>query len=253
MKSTKIYYNKELKLKDPIMIVGLPGIGGVGSLVAEHLKNEFKAKKFATLYSPHFIHQTIMLSDGRLRLVNNRFYHANIGKKDVVLLVGDTQATTPEGQYEVNEKIVKFFKTLGGKSVYTVGGYNISGNYVDYPRVFGVATTKKMIESLSDTKIIFGKATGAVWGSAGLIPAFSKKYNIDAACVMGETGVLEIDANAAKSVLQELSKVLSVKINLNNIDKIKKETERVIKEMEEAAKNMPENQQPTRDNLSYIR
>ena len=53
MKDTKIYYRK-VKLNDPILLVGLPGIGNVGNLVAEHLKNELKAKKFATLYSPHF-------------------------------------------------------------------------------------------------------------------------------------------------------------------------------------------------------
>ena len=64
MNRTKIYYKKKLKFRNPVMIVGLPGIGSVGSLVAEYLKNELDAKRFATLYSPHFIHQTIMLKSG---------------------------------------------------------------------------------------------------------------------------------------------------------------------------------------------
>ena len=74
MKDTKIYY-KKVKLSDPILLVGLPGIGNVGNLVAEHLKNELMAKKFATLYSPNFPFQVLMQKNGSFRLVSNRFYY----------------------------------------------------------------------------------------------------------------------------------------------------------------------------------
>jgi Uncharacterized protein (ATP-grasp superfamily) len=80
MKGSKIYY-KKVKLNNPILVVGLPGIGSVGSLVAEHLKNELKAKRFATLYSSSFPHQVIMLPNGKSRMVNNRFYYWKNTKK----------------------------------------------------------------------------------------------------------------------------------------------------------------------------
>src|SRR5271155_3818438 len=123
MKDTKIFY-KKVKFTDPVLIVGLPGIGSVGSLVADHLRNELKAKKFATLYSPHFPYQVIMLNNGNFRLINNRFYYVKgkKGKSDIILLLGDAQPMTSEGQYEVNEKIVEFFKHLGGSKIYTIGG-----------------------------------------------------------------------------------------------------------------------------------
>ena len=132
MKDTKIYY-KKTKLNDPIMFVGLPGIGSIGSLVAEHLKKELKAKKFATLYSPHFPYQIIMLKKGTFRLVNNRFYYAKgaKGKSDIIILLGDAQPMTPEGQYDVNEHIVEFFKLLGGRRIYTIGGYSMGAQYVN--------------------------------------------------------------------------------------------------------------------------
>src|SRR5882762_290785 len=99
MKETKIYY-KKVKLNDPILFVGLPGIGSVGTLVAEHLRNELKAKKFATLYSPYFPYQIIMLKNGAFRLVNNRFYYhkSGNGKSDIVILLGDAQPISSEGQ-----------------------------------------------------------------------------------------------------------------------------------------------------------
>lgn len=251
MKKTTIYY-KKVKLNNPVMIVGLPGIGSVGSMVGEHLKKSLGAKRFATLYSPHFLHQAIMQKSGAIRMISNRFYYKEVKGRSIVILLGDTQAGTPEGQYEVNEKIVRFFKSLGGKKIYTIGGYSIGNQYISNPRVFGVANGKNVIKDLSSKGVIFGKAAGAVWGSAGLIVTFSKKYKIDAACLMGETGMLEIDANAAKAVLNSLKSILDIDINLENLEKIKKETEKLIKEMEEAARAQEGTPQP-KENLTYIR
>ena len=251
MNTTKIYYKKGLKFKNPVMIVGLPGIGSVGSLVGEYLKNELSAKRFATLYSPHFIHQSIMLKSGYTRLISNRFYYKETKEGTLIILLGDTQAGTPEGQYEVNEKIVRFFKSLGGKMIYTVGGYSASGHYIQNPRVFGVATDRKTKEQLKKKGVLFGMTNGAIWGSAGLIVSFAKKNKVHAACIMGETSMLEIDANSARAVLSIMKDVLGVKINLDNIDKIKNETDRMIKELEEAAKSQ-ETQRP-KEGFPYIR
>ncbi|MGC8662287.1 MAG: proteasome assembly chaperone family protein [Candidatus Micrarchaeia archaeon] len=249
MKNSKIFYNK-VKLKNPTLIVGLPGIGSVGSLVASHLKNELKPKKFATLISAHFPHQVIMLPNGKTRFVNNRFYYwKNKKGGDLVLLLGDVQAVTPEGQYEVNEKIVNFFKAMGGRRIITIGGYNIADHYVNNPRVFGVATSEELIENLKKYNVIFGTATGAIWGSAGLIVEFAKKKGIEAACLMGETGLVDIDANAAKAVLEKLSEILDLKIDMSNLESVKKETEKLVKSVEEAMKGA----EPSKENMSYIR
>jgi hypothetical protein len=235
MDKTVIVVKKGIKLRQPILIVGLPGIGNVGKMVAEHLKREFKAKKIATLYSPHFPHQVVMLKSGGIRLVGNRFYvlKAKGQKRDIVLLTGEAQAITPEGQYEVNSKIVTFFKEkLGGTFIYTLGGYNVSRNMTSTPKVFGNVTRKEIIPNFKDTEIIFGKSRGMIWGSAGLILAFAKMQKLDGICIMGETGILDIDASSAKSVLIELSKVIGLQIDTQNLDKIIEKTAKAIKELE---------------------
>ena len=130
MNKTTIYYDKKVKMKAPVMVVGLPGIGSVGALVGEHLKAELGAKKFASLYSPHFMHQTIMLKNGHTRLISNRFYYKELKNNTLILLLGDTQAATPEGQYDINEEIVRFFKGLGGAQIYTIGGYSAGSHGV---------------------------------------------------------------------------------------------------------------------------
>jgi len=51
MENIVIKYTEKPELKNPIFVEGLPGIGNVGKLAAEHLKDELDAKKFAYLYS----------------------------------------------------------------------------------------------------------------------------------------------------------------------------------------------------------
>ncbi|MGI0100678.1 MAG: proteasome assembly chaperone family protein [Candidatus Micrarchaeaceae archaeon] len=266
MGETTIKMKKGIVPNKPILIVGLPGIGNVGKLVAEHLKREYNAQKFAVIYSPHFPHQVVMLKSGGVRLVNNRFYLIKSKKpsgNDIIILTGDAQAVTPEGQYEVNSKIVEFFKSLGGRFVYTIGGYNIGTGIEKNPRVFGNATTKGVVGQFKNTGVIFGESKGVIWGSAGLIIAFAKSEKLDGVCLMGETNFLDVDARAAKAVLIQLSKKLNLDIDMTNMDKMIERTAKAIKELESQVGTLNIGQQqypvggkegePSNEKPSYIR
>lgn len=230
-----IRFKKSVKLNKPILVVGLPGIGNVGKLVAETLRKQYKPKKIATLYSPHFPHQVVMLKTGGIRLVGNRFYllRPKGAKNDIILLTGETQAVTPEGQYEVNKKIVDFFADkLKGQFIYTLGGYSVTKELTTSPKVYANVTDKKLISKYKEHGIIFGKSRGMIWGSAGMILAFAKMRKMKGICLMGETGLLDIDASAAKAVLIALSKSTSLEINTAALDKIIEKTAKLLKEQE---------------------
>lgn len=238
IKETTIIVRKKIKARNPVLIVGLPGIGNVGKLVAEHLRREFDAERIATVVSPHFPHTVIMLKNGGVRLSGNRFYllKNNGAKRDIILLTGDTQAVTPEGQYEVNQKIVEFFKNeLGGSFIYTLGGYSVANSIVTSPRVFGNVTRKTIMKQFKDSGVVFGKSRGMIWGSAGLIIAFAQMQKLDGICLMGETSFLDIDAAAAKAVIKVLAAKLDLKIDTKNLDKIIDKTAKAIKELERQA------------------
>src|SRR5439155_26578407 len=104
MENTTIRYLDHPKLEDPTFIGGLPGIGNVGKLAAEHLKDELKAVKFAEIFSKYFAPQVLVQDDGQVKLVNNEMHFVKRGHgKDLVLLTGDYQGLTPEGQYELSD------------------------------------------------------------------------------------------------------------------------------------------------------
>lgn len=235
-KTTLIRRRNAKKPRKPILIVGLPGIGSVGRLVAEHIKRQYKAEKIATIYSPHFPHQVLMLKNGKLRLVSNRLYlirsYETIGN-DIMILTGDSQPITPEGQYSVNSMIVDTFKReYNGTFIYTIGGYSMANNEVKKPRVFGNASTNRVITSFKNSDVLFGKSRGAIMGSAGLIVAFARMQHVDAICLMGETSFIDIDAAAAKAVLGVLAKKLNLSIKTTQLDQLIVKTAKAVKELE---------------------
>src|SRR5436190_18434235 len=108
MDNITIRYTDHPKLDDPIFIEGLPGIGNVGKLAAEHLKDELKAVKFAEMFSKYFPPQVLVQEDGIVKLVNNEFHYVKrSGALDLVILVGDYQGLSPEVQYELSARVLK--------------------------------------------------------------------------------------------------------------------------------------------------
>ena len=256
MKETLIRVKKHTKLKKPVLIVGLPGIGSVGKLVAEHLIKAFDAERIATLYSPSFPYQVIMRKNGMVRFVDNRFYviRRKGAKSDIVILTGDTQAVTPEGQYDVNHRVVNFFRdVLGGSFIYTLGGYSTPGAVNHNPEVYANATSRKVINMFKDSGLVFGKSKGSILGSAGMIIGFARMEHMDGICLMGESALLDVDPYAAKAVLMFLAKHLDLDINTSNLDTMIQKTAKALKELEQQVP--AEMQGPIGDDKppSYIR
>ncbi|MEM3841098.1 MAG: PAC2 family protein, partial [Candidatus Micrarchaeaceae archaeon] len=166
-------------------------------------------------------------------LLNNSFYLIKRKNQDIVLLTGDVQAMTQEAQYAINDEVVDFFSNkLGGKFIFTVGGYNSGDSSNEKPRVFANATDPSVFKSFKNTDIVIGKSRGTIMGSAGMLLAFAKMKKIPGICLMGETRIMDLDAAAAKAVLMVLSEVLKLKVDMNNIDLIIKNTAEAIKAAE---------------------
>jgi len=249
--------SKKIKLKDPVLIEGLPGIGLVGKLAADHMIKELKCEKIAEVYSPHFPHQVLMLKKGIMRMLKNKMYCYKNPKKgghDVVILVGDVQAVTPEAQYEVCGALLDYFEKLGGKRIYTLGGYG-TGRMVDTPRVFGSATHMDLVPEMKKHGILFGEVSGSIIGAAGMLLGMGKLRGMSGLCVMGETHGGYVDAKSAQAVLGVLSKILDVKMNLSQLEQRAKESEKFMKRMEKETAKQKEIQggAGTAGELSYIR
>ncbi len=246
---------KKPKLKNPILVEGLPGIGLVGKLAGDHLTDELKAEKFVEIYSPFFPPQVNIQRDGTVKLVNNEL-HYWIGKKnDLILLTGDFQGITPDSQYHLAETMAGIATEYGVKRMFTLGGLG-TGNITQTPKVYGAATSRKLVEELKGYGVIF-QGSGAIFGASGLLLGLGIQKGIEAACLMGETHGQIIDAKSAEAVLRVLTKILGVEIDMTKLDKKAKETEKQIGEitkMVSAQQKMLEREQEfMNEPPSYIR
>lgn len=252
MNKTIIIEKMRKKLKNGILIVGLPGIGLIGQISAKYIAKELKAQHIASLFSPYFPHQVIMTKKGTMKLIKNKFYLAKTKKADLLILTGDIQAISSKGQYEIAGEILEYAKKVGVKKVISIGGYS-TGTITEKRKIFGVVTNPEDINELKKLGVVFGEAKGSIVGAAGLLPALSKFYGMTGICLLGETHGGYIDSTSAKEIVKLLSHYLSFEINLKNIEERAKKTEKMIKELENEIKKSMESEGQTKSSVSYIR
>src|SRR5580658_6210551 len=130
---------ENVELKDPVLVEGLPGVGNVGKLAADYLKDKVGARPLATIFSKFFPPQVYVSEDGVIRLVSNGLYYRkgkSKGERDLLILGGDYQGISPEGQYELTHRVLEVAARFGAKEVYTLAGF-AQGHVVESPRGLG--------------------------------------------------------------------------------------------------------------------
>lgn len=240
MRESVISELKHVEFKNPILIEGLPGIGLIGKLAADHLISELRAEKFAELYSPHFIHQSLVEPDSTVRPMRNEFYYWKKKELDLIILMGDSQPqpTDSYGHYEVVGAILDYVGKFGVKMLFTLGGSSTGGQEVKVPRVFGAATDIELVEKYKNYGVTFRSDPGsAIVGASGLLLALGYLRGMRGLCLLGESpGYLVIDARSAKSVLEVLTKILGIEMDMSELEKRADETEQFIKKVQDMEK-----------------
>ncbi len=256
MKKTVINLLEEIELNEPIFIEALPGIGHVGKLVAEHLIHELGAIKFAELYSPAFPPQVFVGEKGIIEPMKNEFYYlksAGEDKKDYIILVGNTQGLSPEGQYDICGAIINFVEKHGVKNIYTLGGLG-TGQHVEKTRVLGAATTEELTNMLEEHDVKLRSADGGIIGASGLLLGLGMSRGMNGVCLMGETPGYFIDADASKAVLVALISILKLKVDVAKLEERAEETRKMISKAQQMEQEMAERMHvaPGEEDLRYI-
>ncbi len=221
------------KISSPKLICGLPGSGYVGKLAVDYLIEKLNAKKFADIFSSSFPPQVSIQPDGTVDLVKNSLYHCSGPKNDFILLTGDAQPVSAQGEYMLAEEILKLCKKFNVKQVITLAAY-ITGKFSKSPKVFGTSTSKDFVEKFSE----YGVSTltkGNITGMNGVLIGMSKREAVDGICLLGETSGYVIDAKASIAVLESISKILGISIDMSELEKRAKDTEEIIKTIQAQA------------------
>lgn len=248
-------------IKNPILVEGLPGIGYVGRIAAKHLVSELGAKKFAILHSCHFPPQVLIKKSGMIHTMKNEFYYWKAKEKDqrdLIIVTGNTQSMSPEGQYALTEKLLDVVDAYKVHTIYTLGGLGI-GKIVENPKVFGAVTNIDFIPELEKHGVIVKRDdVGQIIGISGLLLGLSRLRDIYGVCLMGETSGFYTDPLSAKIVLQVLTDLIHIEVDLTKLTKRAKDAEKKAVEAQKMEKKIMEDmgvlqkREPSEEQLRYI-
>jgi uncharacterized protein len=152
-------------------------------------------------------------------------------KKDLILLTGDSQPVVPGSEYVLSEQILDLITKFKISNIYSLASY-VTGTFVNDPKIYGTATNPEMVKSFRSFNIST-LDNGNITGMNGLILGLGKLRGIEGICLLGETSGYVIDAKASKHLLEILNNVLGIHINMDEMNKRSKDTEILIKNLEQ--------------------
>ncbi len=249
----------KVTLRDPILIEGLPGVGNVGKLAADYLRDQLPAKPLATIFTKFFPPQVYVSEAGIIRLVSNDLAYWKApasAAHDLLILGGDYQGISPEGQYEITERVLDFCGQLGVKEVFTLAGF-AQGRIVDQPRVLGAATAASRVDAMKKFNVVFSRNDpgGGLIGASGLFLGLGRLFGMEGVCLMGETSGYFVDPRAAEAVLRVLTQALQLPIDFSALQAKAQEIDRIAQKIHEAEQHVeggPSPGPPAREDLGYI-
>ena len=217
------------EFKDLIFIEGLPGVGNVGKIAADFISYKLDAKRLATIVSSELPPQVFIDSDSYFYSACNELWYV-----------------TPQGQFELYKLIFEKILPFDPKLIITLGGYGL-GEVVKDPRVLAVCNDSKLKSMLEKKGATFqpNEPQGGIIGAAAMFLILANEYDIDAACLMGETSGFLLDHKSAKCVVDVLCKVLGVELDTSDMQEDIQQVEQINEEVQAMAETTPED-------LSYI-
>jgi len=197
------------------------------------------------------------MRSGKLRPFTMKFYHAHVKKRDLIVLRGDLQPLTVEGQYEVVAKILDYASSKGATEAIAMAGYALNQK-VDKPSIYCTSTNKQLFEKLVKMGCKKNDAIVPIIGLAGMVPALAPLYGMKGSCLLVETPGTGIDANGAATLIDFLSKIMGQKIETVHLKERAAQAAEIARKIEEQSKSAEERRmtgtpEAKKETLTYIR
>jgi hypothetical protein len=239
----------EPELDDPAFVEGLPGVGHVGKLVAEHVVEEADSELVCRIHSEHFPPQVTVDDDSVAELAAAEIHAVETEGRNLLVLTGNHQAQDNVGHYRVTDAFLDIAEKFGVNDVFALGGVP-TGELVEEHDVVGSVSSADLKEDLAEVGVEFRseEPAGGIVGSSGLLVGLGGKRGFDAVCLMGETSGYLVDPKAAKAVLAVLEGLLGFDVDEEALDDRADEMEEVVSRLQD----MEEGPSPGDEDLRYI-
>jgi predicted ATP-grasp superfamily ATP-dependent carboligase len=220
MEGVKIF--KRPRLKNPLLIVGWPGMGEVAFKAVFYLVEKLKAEKFAEIPPSEYFYLTEsivregLLSIPELPYSKLFYYKDKTAKNDLIIFLSDAQPDLAKAE-DYCRRIISLAKSFKVKKVVGFAAMPQPIDHTQRPQVWFTATDKETIEDLKkyDLRLL---SEGQISGLNGLFLGLAKKEGLDGFCLLGEIPLYTIqieNPGAAAAVLDVLAKIMNLKIDIS--------------------------------------
>jgi uncharacterized protein len=240
---------KEFTPNQLILVCGLPGTAYIGKIAVDYLVQQLKAEPLGEIYSKHFPPYVVIRDDGLVELLRNDLHlYKDEADRTIVFLTGNSQAYSPEGQYDIADAVLDWAIQNKVQRIYSIAAY-VTEKPFEAPSVYCTATTPDLMEE-AKTKGAQFLDHGIIGGENGIITGIAKKKNVEAACLLAEThgyqtptGEYVIDPRAARAALNILACMLELKVDMEPMEK-------QVAQMDEAVAKLVEIERRVREELT---
>lgn len=217
-----------VRLREPVLVEGFPGLGLVGTISASYLVEKLKMDFVGYVTSDQF---------PPLAAIHDYkpYYPARIyASKKHNLIVLLSEFIVPVGAcYELAGRIRAFSKEQKVKQIVSLGGIHLKS---EEPRVYGIASDNKLLASLEKAGRVKLIKEGATTGVTGVLLAQAAVEGFDVVSFLAQAHEDYMDPKASAMVLEVLKRHLSLDFETHTLEAEAAEIESKMKDMLSRAK-----------------
>jgi hypothetical protein len=229
------------------MVAAWPGIGGVALRVATYLRDELGAEELGEIEPSGFFHPAGVVVENNViqvpempdasELPQSKFYfwRSNSSGNDMIIFIGDAQP--PGKEWELAREVMKVAKRFKVKRLYTSAAAVATISHSQKPKVWAAATRAELIDYLRNYDVVIRDKIH-ISGLNGLLGVVAEETGIESICLLGEVPfyIAHIGIEypkSAQAVLEILTKMLEVQIDMDDINEMVDEVDSKLAEVEE--------------------
>ncbi|PSP84316.1 3-isopropylmalate dehydratase [Halobacteriales archaeon QS_1_68_17] len=221
-----------IELDDPVLVEGLPGIGLVGKIAADHLVNALDMEYYASCHCEGLPRVAVYHADDPGTLPPVRFYADEA--RDLLVLQSDVPVS-PSSASEFAACVTGWLVDNEVFPVYLSGLPNDKG---DVPQMYGVATGGGA-EVLAEHGIDDPPENGVVSGPTGALLYQAARQGLDGTGLVVEASAQFPDPEAARVLLRKgVGPIAGVEVDTEELvekaEEISQAREQLAKQMQQA-------------------
>ncbi len=268
-----MYFNIEKKfdlekknIKNPIVLIGWPGIALVAKLAISSIKDAINAKLFLDIEFFDFPPKSTV-ENGSLKIPTAKVYYSEgksrESKNDIFILTANFQPQSSEGVFEFTKRFCEEMDIITNS---TIKMYVSTGALVteeikgDIPFVHVCGTDQDILQSfleLEHTKIAGEEGIVTIAGANGILPAWAgQKGFAPGVCLLAETiplPIMSLDPRASKAIVRILKDYFNLDITFEELDKKIAEMQNVFDSFKKQADYFMKGDQKDKGDDSYFR